>query len=68
MESKIYGLKTAMHSTTKRNRNRIILIHKGLKTHHHDHVITPTSFSTTKIIVKMLGRPKPMLLFILYSP
>ena len=35
------------------------VIHNGLSTHHHDHVITSHSFRTTKTIVNKPPKPMP---------
>jgi len=35
-------------------------IHKGDKTHHHDHAIEPTSFNTIKIIRRTVVKLNPV--------
>ncbi len=35
-------------------------IHKGDKTHHHDHAIEPTSFNTTKIVKRTVVKLNPV--------
>ena len=43
-----------------KNNQSAMGIHKGDKTHHHDHAIEPTSFNTTKIVKRVVVKLNPV--------
>jgi len=56
--------------TTIRTMNTMMIansIHKGDKTHHHDHVMAPVSFNTIKTIARSPEKLIPELLLLLLT-